>query len=211
MLSKAYQRVMGHPFVYDRIRPFLLGGLDVSAFYDALGVTEDDIVLDVGCGTGNALDYLQRFRSYWGFDTDPVAIDSAKKRTVPAGQHVEFACAPCTEADVARIKPSIVVMCGVLHHLSDEHSVSLLRSVAGSAHFSRLGTLDVVYLPGTSHWLSNVLAAFDRGRFVRRQAEYRELVDRAGLCLKDESLHWNHPTRHIARYYMMRVEATPER
>ena len=53
-----YSRIVGHPFVYNRIRPIIVGGIDVSGAYELLKMDAGSTVLDIGCGTGAALDYL---------------------------------------------------------------------------------------------------------------------------------------------------------
>src|SRR3954470_15225895 len=73
-----YQRLLGIPFVYDRVRPFVVGGIDMSPLFRNLQARRDDVILDVGCGTGMALDYLDGFAAYHGFDTDEVAIGFAR-------------------------------------------------------------------------------------------------------------------------------------
>src|SRR5580692_3816694 len=69
-----YQRILGHPFVFNQVRPRLLGGIDMSPLYDRLR-GERHTILDVGCGTGDALRYLEDFDAYVGYDTDPVAVE----------------------------------------------------------------------------------------------------------------------------------------
>jgi SAM-dependent methyltransferase len=204
MLSWAYQKVMGSPLVYNTIRPFFLGGLDLSPFYARLGSGDDSTILDVGCGTGNALEYLTSFQSYVGYDTDPIAILSAQRDY--GAPNVTFCAKECTEADVLRIRPSIVVLCGVLHHLPDEYAVSLMRALAQAPQFTRLCTLDITYLKGAQHWVSNILASLDRGTFCRRPEAYIELAKSAGLQVREHTLLWNSQRRHIARYHVMTLE-----
>ena len=67
-----YQRVLGTPFVYNLVRPFAVGGIDMSPFYDRVQASAADVVLDVGCGTGDALRYLTDFARYEGIDTDEI-------------------------------------------------------------------------------------------------------------------------------------------
>jgi SAM-dependent methyltransferase len=205
VLSQAYQKVMGIPFVYNNVRPLLLGGLDLSPFYEEVQATESDTILDIGCGTGNALDYLRDFASYTGFDTDKVAIEAAR-RTPQALQNVTFHECECTAADVQSIRPTQVILCGVLHHLPDEVAVDLMRAAAASPRFKSMFTLDVVYLPGARYALSNVLAAFDRGKYVRKPEGYERLMTAAGLRGVKTTLLWNHPTRRLARYFTTTLE-----
>src|SRR6185295_1300239 len=182
VLDKAMGRVqqlMGHPFVYDVIRPLAVGGVDLSPLYDQIR-DPDAVILDVGCGTGSALRYLQQFCSYVGMDTDPVAIEHARSRH--ASSRVSFSTQICTPQDVRRVQPTDVVLAGVLHHLSDEEAIGLLSSLPESPRLQQVLTADIVFLPG--HPLGNLLASLDRGRFCRSEQGYLELVRRSRLRVR---------------------------
>src|SRR6266850_7950806 len=97
-----YQRILGHPVVFNRIRPLFVGGIDWTALYEELEAGSDSVVLDVGCGTGIAHQYLRGFRAYYGFDTDERAIDLARKNT--AGPNINYQCRPVEEDDFQRIR-----------------------------------------------------------------------------------------------------------
>lgn len=75
-----YRKILGHPFVYDQIRPHVGGGIDMRPVYDLLPPAARAFVLDVGCGTDDALRYLDTFEPCLGVGTDAVAIDAAMKR-----------------------------------------------------------------------------------------------------------------------------------
>ncbi len=197
-----YQRLLGLPFVYDRIRPFVVGGIDWTPLYRNLGAGPEDIVLDVGCGTGIAHEYLSGFSAYFGFDTDPVAIRAASARA--AGPTVHYECRMLTPADVARIRPTRVILGSLLHHLSDGECLDLLRGCAAVSSVRRIATSDVVYLPGEH--VSNLLAFFDRGKFVRKRAAYLALPARAGLRVVRDEIVRSHPTNGKAIYFMMALE-----
>ena len=77
-----YQKILGHPFVYEQIRPRVVGGIDMRGLYEMLGPEGSKVVLDVGCGTGDALNYLDGFEEYFGVDNDSVAIDAARLEKV---------------------------------------------------------------------------------------------------------------------------------
>jgi SAM-dependent methyltransferase len=197
-----YQRVLGHPFVYNRIRPFVVGGIDWSPLYRNLEAGPNDVILDVGCGTGIAHEYLRGFSAYHGYDTDPVAIDFARANT--GAPNVSYECAVVTAADVARIRPTRIILAGLLHHLSDDDCVGLLRMCAAAPSVKRIATSDVVYLPREP--VSNLLAYFDRGKFVRRRDGYLELIRRAGLDIAREEIVRSHPTNGKALYLMTALD-----
>lgn len=197
-----YNRILGHPFVYDRVRPFVVGGVDWSPLYRNLEAGPDDVILDVGCGTGVAHEYLKGFGAYHGFDTDAVAIKAAIEKT--AAPNVQYECRVVTPEDVARIRPTRIVLAGLLHHLSDDDSLALLRMCGSVPTVKRIATSDVVYLPG--HLISNVFAYFDRGKFVRKRPEFLALPERAGLRTIREEIVRCHPTNGRAMYLMMTLE-----
>ncbi len=198
-----YQRVLGTPFVYNHVRPFAVGGIDMSPFYDRVQATAADVVLDVGCGTGDALRYLTDFERYEGIDTDEIAIGFAKKAYHDRAK-VTFSCQLCTTEDVTRIQPSRVLLCGLLHHLSDDQALTLLAALKASPKLQRIVTSDIVYLDKSI--ISNFLASMDRGRFCRRRGEFEALVARAGLRVVESTVIRCHPKTGLAKYLLMTIE-----
>ncbi len=177
-MAGLYRSLLGHPFVYDHVRPRVVGGIDMRPLYDLLTADARRVVLDVGCGTGDALKYLTHFDGYLGIDTDPVAIDAARSRyaTVP---NVRFECRQLEESDVRDFAPTGVVLGGVLHHLTNEEAEEVLRLVAGSKRLVRIVTADIVFVPG--RFFNNLLAMLDRGRHCRHPDGYAAIARHAGL------------------------------
>ncbi len=198
-----YDRILGHPFVYHHVRPLVVG-IDNTPQYEALDAGADDRILDIGCGGGDALRYLESFETYHGFDTDEVAISFARQRPEAARPNVHFETALVSQAAFQDIGPTRVMMNGLLHHLDDDTAVELLRMCGATETVERIVTGDPVYLTGEP--LNNILARLDRGHFVRRIEGYRDLVSRAGLSIARDEVMRSHPTRGIARYLLMVLE-----
>ena len=198
-----YDRILGHPFVYHHVRPLIVG-IDNTPQYEALNAGSDDRILDIGCGGGDALRYLESFETYHGFDTDEVAISFARQRPEAARPNVHFETALVGQATFQDIDPTRVMMNGLLHHLDDDTAVELLRMCGATRTVERIVTGDPVYLTGEP--LNNILARLDRGHFVRRIEGYRALVARAGLSIVRTEVIRSHPTRGIARYLLMVLE-----
>jgi SAM-dependent methyltransferase len=199
-MRSLYQKILGHPFVYEQIRPRVVGGIDMRGLYEMLGPEGSKVVLDVGCGTGDALNYLSGFERYFGIDNDPVAIEAATKK-FGAREGVTFECRLLRESDVAELAPTGVVLSGLLHHLADADAEALLRMIATSSRLERIVTSDIVYLPG-KHF-NNLLARLDRGKFCRARDGYTDIARKAGLRVEKESVVASAPGSERVQYFLM--------
>jgi SAM-dependent methyltransferase len=195
-----YRKILGHPFVYDQVRPRVVGGIDMRPLYDLLPGEARTSVLDVGCGTGDALRYLDTFEQYLGVDTDEIAIEAAKKRWghLP---NVRFETRTLRAGDIADLAPSGVVLSGVLHHLTNDEAEGVLRMALGSPRLVRIVTSDIVFLPGKL--FNNVMAMMDRGRFCRDPDAYASLARKAGLTVEAGLTIASSPSSDRVRYHLM--------
>lgn len=198
-LGSLYQKVLGHPFVYEHVRPAVVGRIDLSPLYRRLDGKRHTIV-DVGCGTGDALRHLGDFDSYVGFDTDPVAIEFARGK-YGNRPGVRFEARRVDAAQIAELQPTAVVLAGLLHHLSDEDAGALLRMIQASPRLERMVTLDIVYVPKRT--VNNAFAFLDRGRFCRDAEGYRALARDAGLHIEEAGLMQAHPKNKRVVYFVM--------
>ena len=206
MLS-LYRKILGHPFVYDHVRPRVVGGIDLSPVYDALRAESRRVILDVGCGTGDALRHIDGFERYVGLDTDPAAIATAKRRHADRA-NVSFACGLLDDALVESLAPTAVILAGVLHHLSNDDAHAVLGLARRSPRLQQVSTGDITFLPG--HLVNNVFAMMDRGRFCRDPDAYAQLARRAGLDVERAGLHDVSPTNDRMRYYAMSLRPRVE-
>jgi SAM-dependent methyltransferase len=127
-------------------------------------------VLDIGCGTGELVDYLAGL-DYDGFDASPEYIRSARAR-YPG---VRFTCEPISARVARPDRVDVAIACGVLHHLDDDEALELLHLASASCRAGgRLVTLDGCYVAGQSV-IARTMLAWDRGRYVRTRDEYERL------------------------------------
>ncbi len=202
-----YRKILGHPFVYDRVRPAVVGGIDMRPLYDLLAGEAGRVVLDVGCGTGDALRYLDGYDRYFGIDTDEVAIAHARERWADK-PNVSFECRMLRASDVIDLDPTGVVLSGVLHHLTNSEAEGVLQLALASSRLVRVATSDIVFLPG--HFFNNVMAMMDRGRYCREQDAYSELARRAGFDVEKAFIMNSSPTSDRVRYYVMSLTPRPD-
>lgn len=195
-----YRKILGHPFVYDQVRPRVVGGIDMRPLYELFPREARRSILDVGCGTGDALKYLDEFESYLGVDTDEVAVAAARKRW---GQrpNVRFERRMLRAEDIAEAAPTGVVLSGVLHHLTNAEAEGVLRLAAGSPRLVRIVTSDIVFLPG--RLFNNVMAMMDRGRYCRDPDAYAALARRAGFTVDYGATIASSPSSDRVRYHVM--------
>jgi SAM-dependent methyltransferase len=205
-MPRLYEKLLGHPFVYEQVRPRVVGGIDMRPLYDLLPREARARVLDVGCGMGDALRYLSGFDRYLGIDTDEVAIRAARTRWGNASG-VHFECRHLEPSDVTAEAPTGVVLAGVLHHLSNDEAVSVLRLAASSPDLVQVVTSDIVFVPGML--FNNVMAMMDRGRFCRDPDAYAALARRAGFRIRHAAQVSSSKTSNRVRYHLMALSPSP--
>ncbi len=197
-----YRKILGHPFVYDQVRPRVVGGIDMRHLYERLGADGRKVVLDVGCGTGDALKHLTELDGYLGIDTDPIAVDAARAR-YGHRPNVRFECRLLLPEDVETLAPTGVVLSGVLHHLTNEEADGVLRLVHRSPRLVAVVTSDIVFLPGKL--FNNVLAMMDRGRHCRHPDAYAAIARQAGFHVESGAAIPSQPGNDRVQYYAMRL------
>ena len=200
---KVFERVLGNPWVFENVRPLAVGGIDMSPAYHLLRCDSASIVLDIGCGTGDALRHLTGFSSYLGVDTDARAIRFAEQRWRDRA-NVRFECRTSTVEDMRVLAPTHVAMVGLLHHLDDQTALGLLGTLCESSRLVRAVSLDIVHVPGLLY--NNLIASLDRGRYCRDAEGYVSLVERAGLKVTERMLVRSHPKRGLVRYFVLGIE-----
>jgi SAM-dependent methyltransferase len=177
----------------------------MSPLYQRLSAGHSAVVLDIGCGTGDALRYLNDVEQYMGVDTDKVAISFANRR-FGLRSNVRFRCRRVTGADVARLNPTHVVMGGLLHHLTDDEVLTLFGDMRRSKRLERIATSDIIYLRGK--WLNNLFASLDRGYYCRTQDAYEALAAGGGFEVMSSDVIRCHPRTGLVWYLMMTLQVS---
>lgn len=156
----------------------------VKAIHQYLELRSGQRLIDIGCGPGHILPKLPRGVVYDGFDLDEKYIRFANRHFGHLGK---FHCRVFDMAAAAEFGPAdVVMMNGVLHHLDDEsfiETASAIRRALRPGGF--LFTFDGVYVPGQSA-IGKWLLDNDRGKFVREEQGYRNLLER---CFDKSEFH----------------------
>ena len=166
---------LSRPKIYDFFQ-FLIGGRSARKYVISRFVSEKNSILDIGCGTGYALDFIPQTCSYEGFDLNKIYINYARNKY---GQRGKFYCQNAGKSNIPiENKYDIVLAMGLIHHLNDVEADNFFKF---SSHVlkpsGKLLTLDGVYEKG-----QNPVAKFmlnnDRGKYIRFKEAYLELAQR---------------------------------
>ena len=136
-------------------------------------------ILDIGCGTGEYINHLEQHSknfTYYGFDGEAVYIDYANK-LFAGNPNFHFYHKILSEKEVEEFNSfDIVIATGVMHHLDDALVISLLRLAKLAL---KPGGRLITYDPGKfkdMNWIEKFFLKYDRGRSIRSEEEYGELV-----------------------------------
>lgn len=135
-----------------------------------------DRLVDYGCGLGSLLTTAKRFKlSYCGLDIDDDALRICN--VLYGGEAgVEFSLCKDGIIPITLSPRDILVLNGVVHHLTDEEFVNLLKLVAQAK--CRVVILDHVKVALAKTLLSRIqafLQAADKGKFVRNYDYFNSL------------------------------------
>lgn len=174
-ITDGFRSLLSIPAVYD-IFQSLMGGnaarTEISERY--FRATSGHIIVDVGCGTAEILNYLPTDVDYYGFDLEHRYIDAARSQFP---RHGHFYCRDITSLGQQDIPPcDLAISFGVLHHLEDNNARVLIENLYGRLrNGGRLVTVDPAYEPDQSFFARQIIKR-DRGQNVRSGSEYLELV-----------------------------------
>lgn len=140
------------------------------------GLSKRSRVLDIGCGTGYVLDYIDEALEvdYHGYDLDCNYIKYAKVRYGDRGQ---FICKRVNSLDLDAKEPfDLILALGLLHHLNDLEAQKLVELGWDALEIGgRMVFLDGVF-ENDQRFLRRYILNTDRGKHVRNIDGYLELI-----------------------------------
>lgn len=166
--------ILSHPIIYNAMQS-LVGAYQFRAHYtrEYIRPFSHAKILDIGCGTGEILNFLPLSVEYYGFDLNKNYIRYAKKKY---GHRGTFICNDINNQLKDLPQFDIVLAMGLLHHLDDAEVQRLFNlSTSVLKKEGRLITFDGCYIENQSRFAKFMISR-DRGQNIRFPEEYKALT-----------------------------------
>lgn len=200
------QGVLKYAYIYDLYQWLIGTRVARDRLFDRyVSIPENCMLLDIGCGSGELLDYLPREVRYTGIDVNASYIEAARRAY---GDRGRFECIDVNAIESLDLGENVfnrVALIGVLHHLDD---AEVLRTLAFAHASLKPGgivfTVDGVLLPDQSR-ITKFILSKDRGQYVRSDTEYRSLAE--SIFPNTETFIERGPLRfsYMSDYFIMRM------
>jgi len=142
-------------------------------------------VYDIGCADSVFLKYNTNLISYYGYDINSQFIKKSKK-VYKSNKKYNFVC--CAAAEIANLqfKPnSIVLMCGIIHHLNDEDAINLISNI--NTQNVEAFAIDPLKKDKLG-FLNKFFISIDRGNYIRDESQYKKIFHSFKIIHKNNFL-----------------------
>jgi len=163
------------PQLYNLLQRLVGGGRDRAAFVTTHVIfRSDEKVVDAGCGTGSALEFLPPV-NYFGFDPNPQYVRAARSRY---GSRGEFLCGDASSPRVRELAhdADAFLSLGVLHHLTDQQIREILSLARACLRPSGRFIFYEPCFSANDHWVGRIFMRLDRGGNIKTDQAWRALI-----------------------------------
>ena len=137
---------------------------------------ENSVVLDCGCGPAQYRKLI-KCKKYIGIDFNSKHIQTARKN-YPDDIFYEGDLSKFDFQNIGKVTD--ILLFGLLHHLNDENAKNLINNLIKQLEVTgQIIAIDPVYVKKENFYdsFANFIASKDQGNYVRKENEYRALVN----------------------------------
>lgn len=180
LFSRFRDQLLERPFFYEFIQLLFLANYNRDILIKKLNIDNGSLIIDVGCGTSEIVQFLDWSVKYVGYDSNLNYV--LKANHTHSGRGAWFV----GDAGSVRVPPDghvTFLLLALLHHLNDDTCVKLiqhLNSLRRQNPHARIAVID----PCVSRLQSRLWQAItraDRGQFIRTEKSYVQLLKSTGL------------------------------
>lgn len=197
ILNTLIEKVSDHPVLFIFFRGILENDFKAirAVIRRDLDLSPGRRTLDLGCGPGAFSDLFER-HDYVGADINKRYIDYAREH-----RHGTFIASDARKVDLPDARFDQVLIFGLLHHLSDEDTRSVLSEarrmvVPGGAILA----IEDIPAQHRLNLVGHLLHAIENGEHIRPTADYRRLYTEVGTIEVEEELRSG-----VCDYYLARI------
>ncbi len=177
---------------------------DTQEVFPGVHLGAEDVLVDVGCGSGGVLEFCQRYAGkIFALDIDAEALSVVRSRTLFAdAENISFVSASAEQLPITTGTATKVLCLEVLEHVDDPELV-----VAELFRIGRPGCIYLISVPGQfSESMMQKVAPremFEKPHHIRifSQTEFSSLVERSGLTILTEGGSGAFSTLFVAMYW----------
>ena len=177
---------------------------DTQEVFPGVHLGAEDVLVDVGCGSGGVLEFCQRYAGkIFALDIDAEALPAVRSRTLFAdAENISFVSASAEQLPITTGTATKVLCLEVLEHVDDPELV-----VAELFRIGRPGCIYLISVPGQfSESMMQKVAPremFEKPHHIRifSQTEFSSLVKRSGLTILTEAGSGAFSTLFVAMYW----------
>ncbi len=170
--------ILERPLVYRAVQLFpgyFLTQAYRRLLFRHLRAAPSETVLDVGCGTGNYVDYFPQQR-YIGLDINPDYIEHATRIHGQAA-NATYVCLDLNKLKDANLNADYGFCLAVTHHLTDSELQDMIRNVLESVR-SAFIIVDLCLPSIWSNPVGYLLVKLDRGKYGRPREKLIAVVEK---------------------------------
>lgn len=197
IIRKSVHNLLDYPLVYNCIQKIAsIGRMKAIRFFEnKIREEARGKVCDVGCGTGNYSKLIDSH--YFGVD-----LSTRYLKTV-WGNNKYFICADAASLPFANEVFDTLFSIGFFHHIDDVQTKKVLLEIRRTIkRDARVVIVDIFYPESRFNIIGYLLCRFDRGRFVRKDQYFKDILKDSFVILETDYIPRSFPQN--MRYFLLK-------